>query len=354
MHGITPATSPLRFDVMQARTICYWKHDSGDQFTAAEKSTRRVLTLTILVMLMEIVAGFKLHSMALLADGWHMATHVAAFLITVAVYALTRRHAQDDSFSFGTGKISVLGAFTSSIALGGIGLFMAVESVLRLFDPKPIRFNEAIAIGCLGLGFNLVSALLLRGHQHLDCVNHQGCEHHPGSRHQDASNGLAHDLNLKAAYLHVLADAVTSLLAIAALFGGKLFGWAWLDPVIGLAGAAVVAQWAYGLLRDTTNILLDREPENSNLHADIRRIFQADSAAVITDLHVWQIATKKYAAIISVVAPEPKTPSAYKELLRRRKELVHVTVEVHRRDLRDPVRWGSGMTGIGLANSGAN
>ncbi len=338
---------------MQARTICHWKHDHGGQFAAAEKRTRLVLSLTIIVMLVEIVAGFKLHSMALQADGWHMATHVAAFLIIVAVYALTRRHAQDDSFSFGTGKISVLGAFVSSIALGGVALFMIVESVLRLYNPEPIQFSEAIGIACLGLVFNLASALVLGGHHHHGCGGHHECEHHASHGQPEAGNGHDHDLNLKAAYLHVLADAVTSLLAIFALSCGKFFGWAWLNPVMGLVGAAVVGQWACSLLRDTSDILLDKQPRNSILHARIRTAILEDPGTVITDLHVWQVAANQYAAIVSIIAPEPKTPVAYKERLKRCKELVHVTVEVHHCDMRELIKRGSGMLGIGFANAGA-
>ena len=321
---------------MRARNICHCKpsHDSAGEFSIAEKSTRRVLLLTFGVMLAEIVGGTKLHSMALLADGWHMATHVAAFLITVAAYALTRRFANHDTFSFGTGKISVLSAFLSAIALGGIAVFMAVESVTRFFNPTEIHFNEAIGVACLGLTFNVVSAFMLKGHHH-GCHSHHACS---GHHHHDHSHD--HDLNLQAAYLHVIADAVTSVLAIAALLGGKFLGWVWLDPVMGLVGAAVVAQWAYGLFRDTTTILLDKQPDNSNLHAEIREAIQSDPATVITDLHVWQIGVNQFAAIIAVTAPNPKTPAAYKESLNRRKELVHVTVEVHQQKVHEPMRGG--------------
>jgi cation diffusion facilitator family transporter len=315
---------------MPTRNICYCQpvRDTAGEFSAAEKSTRRVLLLTFIVMVLEIAGGTKLHSMALLADGWHMATHVAAFLITVVAYVLTRRLANDDAFSFGTGKISVLSAFLSAIALGGIAIFMAVESVTRLFNPTEIRFNEAIGVACLGLTFNIVSAFMLNGHHH-GCHSHHGCN---GPHHHSHE----HDLNLKAAYIHVIADAVTSVFAIVALLGGKFFGWVWLDPVMGLVGAAVVAQWAYGLLRDTTTILLDKQPENSNLHAEIREAIHVDPATVITDLHVWQIAVNKFAAIVCVVAPDPKTPADYKERLKKCKELVHVTVEVHQQRVHEP------------------
>ena len=297
---------------------CPHRHDFCGEFKGAEKSTRRVLALAAVMMVVEIFGGLKLHSMALFADGWHMATHVAAFVITVTAYALARRHAADAAFTFGTGKISVLGAFTSAIVLGGISLFMAGESVLRLIHPLPIHFNEAIAVACVGLVVNVTSALMLKDHHHSD-VGH----------HHDHSHSQVHDLNLKAAYVHVLADAVTSILAIIALFGGKMFGWVWLDPVMGLVGGAVISQWAYGLIRDTHVILLDKEPENSDLNAEIHKALEADSDTKIVDLHIWQVAVNKYSAIISVVAGKPKTPLAYKELLREHEELVHVIVEVN-------------------------
>lgn len=216
---------------MHTEHLARWKHnhDFADEFDAAEKSTRRVLMLTAFMMVVEIIGGLKLHSMALFADGWHMATHVAAFVITVGAYALARRHARNAAYSFGTGKIAVLGAFTSAIVLGGIALFMAGESVLRLLHPLPINFNEAIVVACLGLAVNVVSALMIKDHHH-----HHGHQH---EQDHDHDRGPSHDLNLKAAYIHVIADAVTSVLAILALTGGKLLGWVWLDPIMGLGAA---------------------------------------------------------------------------------------------------------------------
>lgn len=308
---------------MHSQNISRWKHehDFEGAFATAERNTRRVLVLTAAMMVVEIIGGLKLHSMALFADGWHMATHVAAFLITVGAYALARRHSKNEAFSFGTGKIAVLGAYTSAIVLGGIALFMAGESVLRLFHPLPIHFNEAIAVACVGLTVNVVSAWLLRD-QH----------HHAGHDHHDHGHGHEHDLNLKAAYIHILADAVTSLLAIIALTGGKFLGWAWLDPVMGLVGSAVISQWAYGLIRDTNVILLDKQPEDSDLNVEIRKALESDGDTLITDLHIWQIGVNKFAAIIALVAHEPKTPESYKALLKEHEELMHVTVEVHKCD----------------------
>jgi cation diffusion facilitator family transporter len=294
------------------------RHDFCGEFAGAEKSTRRVLALTAVMMVVEIIGGLKLHSMALFADGCHMGTHVAAFVIVVGAYALARRNAVNPAFSFGTGKIAVLGAFTSAIILSGIALFMAGESIQRLFHPLPIQFNEAIAVACAGLAVNATSALLLKDHHH-----HAGAAHHHGHGHEQ-------DLNLKAAYVHVLADAVMSILAIGALVGGKIFRWFWLDPVMGLVGCVVISQWACGLIRDTHVILLDKEPASSDLNAEIHKALEADADTRIADLHIWQVAVNKFAAIISVVADKPKTPQAYKAMLREHEELVHVTVEVNR------------------------
>ena len=299
-----------------------WKHshDFCGDFSGAEKSTRRVLALNALMMLVEIVGGLKLHSMALYADGWHMATHVTAFAITVGAYAMARRHAKNLSFTFGTGKVAVLGAYTSAIVLGGIALFMAGQSLVRLFNPLPIHFNEAIAVACVGLSVNITSACLLKGrHSHPSAL----APDHPGTHSHH------HDLNLKSAYIHVLADALTSLLAICALTGGKFLGWVWLDSCMGLAGAAVITQWAWGLIRDTHVILLDRQPDDTDLYAEIPKALEADADTRVTDLHIWQVASHKFAAIISVAAHQPKPPQAYKALLREHEELVHVTVEVN-------------------------
>ncbi len=311
---------------MHSTNLSPWQHghDFCGEFSSAEKNTRRVLLLTATMMVVEIIGGLKLHSMALFADGCHMATHVAAFVITVGAYMLARRHARDRAFSFGTGKIAVLGAFTSAIVLGGIALFMAGESVLRLIHPLPIQFNEAIAVACVGLAVNVTSALLLKDHHgHSDHNGHLPHAYPPNG------GGHAHDLNLKSAYIHVLADALTSVLAIIALTGGKFLDWIWLDPAMGLVGSAVISQWAYGLIRDTNGILLDKEPESSELDAEIREALQADADTVVADLHVWQLAVNKFAAVVSVVAHEPKTPAAYKQLLRQHEELVHVTIEVN-------------------------
>ena len=290
-------------------------HDFVPDFSKGERRTRIVIAITGVMMVVEITAGLLSHSMALLADGWHMSTHVIAFLITAIAYHFTRRLAANEQFSFGTGKIGVLGGFASAVVLSIVALLMAGESLYRIFVPLAIHFNEAIGIACIALTVNLVCALLLKEDPH-----HHAHEHHGSHSHQ-------HDLNLRAAYLHVLADAFTSCLAIVALTSGKFFGWAWLDPVVGLIGSGVVFSWAYNLLRDTSGILLDRTPANSDLPGEIRRAVESDGDSIVTDLHVWQVGTGKFAAIVSIVAHRPKSSDEYREMLRGHGELAHLTIE---------------------------
>jgi cation diffusion facilitator family transporter len=286
-------------------------HDFVPDFSHAERRTRIVIGVTAAMMVVEIVVGWMSRSMALLADGWHMSTHVLAFLITAVAYYFARTQAGNARFSFGTGKVGVLGGFTSAVVLAIVAFLMAGESVHRLFVPLEIHFNEAIGIACVGLFVNLGCAVLLADRHH-----------------ESGSSGSHHeDLNLRSAYLHVLADAFTSVLAITALTGGKFFGWAWLDPVVGIVGSGVVFSWAYTLLRDTSGILLDRTPASSELPDEIRRAVESDGDSLVTDLHVWQVGIGKYAAMISVVAHEPKSCDAYRALLRGHEELVHVTIE---------------------------
>ena len=291
-------------------------HDFTHDFSQAEQRTRVVIVITVAMMLLEITAGVLSHSMALLADGWHMSTHAIAFIMAAVAYHFTRRHSADIRFSFGTGKVGVLGGFASAIVLSVIALLMAGESVHRLFSPLSIHFNEAIGIASLGLAVNLVCAFLLKGDPH----------HHHGHAHGSAHNH-DHDLNLRAAYVHVLADAFTSVLAITALTSGKFFGWSWLDPVVGIVGSGVVFSWAYMLLRDTGVILLDVTPQTSDLPEEIRRAVESDGDSIVTDLHVWQVGSGKFAAIVSIVAHQPRTCESYRALLREHEELVHVTIE---------------------------
>jgi cation diffusion facilitator family transporter len=291
-------------------------HDFTHDFSKAERRTRAVILITVVMMVLEITIGVMSHSMALLADGWHMSTHAIAFIMAAVAYHFTRRHSADIRFSFGTGKVGVLGGFASAIVLSVIALLMAGESVHRLFSPLSIHFNEAIGIASLGLFVNLGCAFLLKGEPH----HHHGHAHGPTHNHD-------HDLNLRAAYVHVLADAFTSVLAITALTSGKFFGWSWLDPVVGIAGSVVVFSWAYTLLRDTGVILLDVTPQTSDLPEEIRRAIESDNDSIVTDLHVWQVGSGKFAAIVSIVAHEPKPCESYRALLREHEELVHVTIE---------------------------
>src|SRR6266704_155522 len=288
-------------------------HDFVSDFTKGERRTRIVIAITGVMMVVEITAGVLSHSMALLADGWHMSTHVTAFLITAIAYYFTRRHSSNEQYSFGTGKIGVLGGFASDVVLSVVALLMAGESVHRLFVPLEIHFNEAIGIAFVALTVNVICALLLKED------HHHGQDRHHHSDHRD--------LNLRAAYLHVLADAFTTLLAIIALTSGKFFGWGWLDPVVGLVGSGVVFSWAYQLLRDTSGILVDRTPLSSDLPDEIRRAVESDGDSMVTDLHVWQVGAGQFAAIVSIVAHEPRPSDYYRALFRDHDELVHVTIE---------------------------
>lgn len=296
-------------------------HDFAADSSLAESRTRIVIVITAVMMIVEIAAGIAFNSMALLADGWHMSTHVAAFLITALAYYFSRKHAKNARYSFGTGKMGVLGGFASAIVLAMIALLMAGESVHRMFVPATIQFNQAILVAVIGLVVNLVCALIFKdAHQH----HHHG----HGHEHHSHDHGHHHDLNLRAAYLHVLADAMTSVTAIVALVAGKYFGWSWLDPVMGVVGSVVVGVWAYGLVRDTSGILLDRTPETSDLPEVMRRDVEADGDSLVTDLHIWQVGAGKFAAIVSIVAHHPKPSETYRELFSEHEELVHVTVEV--------------------------
>jgi cation diffusion facilitator family transporter len=281
--------------------------------TANERRTWLVIGLTTFMMVLEIVSGFIFGSMALLADGWHMASHAAALGITAIGYVFARRYAADKRFSFGTGKIGELAGFSSALMLAMIALLMAYESVQRLFSPVAIKFDEAIAVAVLGLIVNLVSAFILK-ERHTD-------DHHDHDHHHT-------DYNLKAAYLHVLADALTSILAIVALTTGRFFGWIWMDPLMGIVGAIVIARWSYGLTRDTGSILLDMDI-NTPLSDKIRRKIESVENNRIIDLHLWRIGPGHFAAIISIHARTPHQPSYYKKLLEEMKELRHITVEVN-------------------------
>jgi cation diffusion facilitator family transporter len=287
----------------------------------AERNTRWVLWLTATTMVAEIAGGWIFNSMALLADGWHMSSHALAMGLSALAYAAARRFARDPRFAFGTWKIEVLGGYTSAVLLVGVAGLMAFQSVERLLAPTPIRYDQAIVIAVLGLGVNLLSAWLLH-----DGHDQGGHAQGPGHGH----GGHPHDLNLRAAYLHVLADAATSLLAIVALFGGKLWGALWLDPVMGIVGAGLVASWAYGLLRATGRVLLDAEMDTPVVDEVREVVAGLPVTAQIADLHLWRVGKHKYACILSLATPEALTPAAVRRALAVHEELVHVTVEIER------------------------
>jgi cation diffusion facilitator family transporter len=291
-------------------------HDFAVIHEHGEQRTRLVFALTFTTMLIEIVAGTVFGSMALLADGWHMGTHAAAFAITIFAYRYARKNTGNKEFSFGTGKVTVLGGFASAVALAVVAFVMAIESVERMIEPMTIRFGEAITVAVLGLLVNLVSAWLLSGHSHAG--------HHHDHQHGDHMHS---DHNLKAAYFHVLADVLTSVLAIIALLAGMAFGWIWMDAVMGIVGAVIIMRWSYGLLTETSSILLDSSASREQL-ASIRSVIEADADNRISDLHVWKVSEDHVAAIISVVTHKPRPPEHYKALLNDVKGLSHISVEV--------------------------
>ncbi len=300
------------------------KHHFHIEDRKGEKNTWWVILLTLGTMVVEIVAGFIFGSMALLADGWHMGTHVIALGITAFTYRYARHHADDPHYSFGTGKVGSLGGYTSAIALGLAAVYMVVESIERLLSPRPIRFNEAILVACLGLAVNLVSAFLLEGGQkHEEPVNSQ--------KQNNRNTNHSHDHALRGAYLHVLADAVTSIAAIIALLVGKYLGWVWMDPLMGIAGSLLIGFWSIGLLQQTSGVLLDKDI-NPDLAPRIKAAIEKDSDNRVADIHVWRVGTDKLALILSIVTDYPKTADYYKELLKDFEELAHVSVEINRCD----------------------
>ncbi len=306
-----------------------WGHDHAFDAgsDAAERGTRAVAWITAVMMVVEVAAGWWFNSMALLADGWHMSSHVVAIGLSAAAYAAARRYANDPRFAFGTWKIEVLAGFASAIFLVGVAAMMAVGSVERLLSPQPIRYQEAVAIAVLGLVVNVACALILGRVHHQGNGNGHG--HHHGHGHAHAPHH--HDLNLKSAYLHVVTDAATSVLAIMALLGGWFYGWGWLDPVMGLVGAAVVALWARGLVAETARVLLDREMDHPVVE-EIREAVQGtDGRTRVTDLHVWRVGRMNYACALTVVTSDGAvTPEALRQRLAVHEEVVHSTIEVHR------------------------
>lgn len=302
---------------MHTHSLEPWKHQHvflGARHDQHARRTWFVVALTAVMMVVEIVGGTLFGSMALVADGWHMSTHAGALAIAGFAYLFARRHAHDPRFTFGTGKLGELAGFASAAILAVIALLIGYESVQRILAPVPISFNEAIAIAVVGLVVNLVSALLLReGHDH----HHHDHDHAPGH----------HDTNLRAAYLHVLADALTSVLAIVGLLAARFYGWIWMDPAVGIVGAIVIASWSIGLIRSAATTLLDMVPDTP-LPSHVRERLETNGDRV-SDLHIWRVGPGHSALIASVISDQPQDPAVYKARLQDFPGISHVTVEVH-------------------------
>lgn len=306
----------------------------------AEKNTRRAMILTVLMMGVEITGGWWFNSMAVLADGWHMSSHALALGLAAFAYACARRYRDDPRFAFGTWKIEILAGYTSAILLLGVAGLMAFESIARVFKPSPIHYQQAIAIAVVGLAVNLLCAWWLRdqhhhghghAHDHGDHHNHNHNHNHDHDHdhgHHHHHGHHQHDLNQRSAYLHVLADAATSVLAIIALLGGLYFNASWLDPLMGIVGAVLVSVWAWGLIRQTGRVLLDAEMD-APVVAEIREaVEQGPVPARISDLHVWQVGRGRFACAMEVATAPGVEAEVFHRALSIHEEIVHVTVEV--------------------------
>lgn len=334
---------------MHTHSIDNLAHDHVFLSTHHRRNEQRlwaVVLITAVMMVAEIVAGSWFNSMGLLADGWHMATHAGALAISAFAYWYARRHAQDQRFTFGTGKVGELAAYTSALILGAVALYIGWESFERFRNPLVIVFDQAIFVAAIGLGVNLVCAFLLWSPQE----SHDGAHHHGHSHHDHGHQDHAHshpsvqnhshqskaarshvrrqDRNMQAAFSHVVADALTSILAIAALVIGKFYGMIWLDPAVGLLGAVIIARWSWGLLHTTSRILLDAEADHV-LAGKIRRTVEADNGDKVADLHLWRVGPHHFAATVSIITDRGISPGAYRKSLKQLEGLVHVTVEVH-------------------------
>lgn len=311
----------------------------GENHERNERRVWAVIALTTVMMVAEITAGSWFGSMALTADGWHMATHAGAMLISALAYLYARRQISNARFTFGTGKFGDLAGFASAVVLGVAAVMIAWESLLRFFSPVEIDFNQAIAVAAIGLVVNIVSAWLLKddhhhhdhdhGHSHGSHAHHGDHAHHGShAHHGDHAGHAGKDNNLRAAYLHVLADALTSVLAIVALLLGKWNGWTFLDPVMGIVGGLVIARWSWGLLRSTGAVLVDAVPQAQSLSSQIRSRLET-AGDEITDLHVWQVGPGHHAAIVVVHTASSHAPSFYRQKLQSIEELSHITVEIN-------------------------
>jgi cation diffusion facilitator family transporter len=313
--------------MMHTHMLQGWQHSHvflGRGHDQNERRTWVVVGLTAVMMVAEIIGGTIFGSMALVADGWHMSTHAGALAIAALAYRFARRHAQDERFGFGTGKLGELGGYSSAIVLAMIALLIGYESALRLLNPVSISFDQAIAIAVIGLAVNLASAWLLRDdHKHSEHSKDDHDDHHL----EDHDEHHHHDHNLRAAYLHVLADALTSVLAITGLLAGRFYGWVWMDPVMGIVGALVIAHWSLGLLRSSGAVLLDTVPD-ARLATQLKRRLEQGTDRV-ADLHLWRLGPGHLGVVASIVSDEPQAPEAYKARLAEFAGLSHVTVEVH-------------------------
>jgi cation diffusion facilitator family transporter len=320
--------------MLQALESLRHSHQFDTSNPLAERNTRWVMWITLACMVVEIGAGWWFNSMALLADGWHMSSHALAIGLTAFSYAYARRNANDVRFAFGTWKVEILGSFASALLLLVVAALMVFGSLERLLTPQTIHYQEAIAVAVLGLVVNLVCALILgqahHGHEHHE--HHHHGHHHGHDHHHGHSAHHGEDLNLRSAYVHVLADAATSVLAIAALVGGMVWGWSWLDPAMGVVGAVLVAVWARGLLVDTGHVLLDREMDHPVVD-EIREVVEvsdSQGSTRIADLHVWRVGKLAYSCALSVVTTDGTlTPQHVRERLAVHEEIVHATIEVH-------------------------
>ncbi|TNE61294.1 MAG: cation transporter [Alphaproteobacteria bacterium] len=325
---------------MHSHNLTDWQHDhvfGQDRKQAGEKRSFIIMLVTLVMMVVEVIAGLVYGSMALLADGLHMASHAVALGISVLAYIYARKLAHDRGFAFGTGKINSLAGFASAVLLGAFAVSMAVESVTYLINPRAIAFDQALLVAFIGLVVNGISAWALAGTPHDHGHDHgHGHEHDHGQAHHHAHHDdhehdhehHHHDHNLRAAYMHVLADALTSVLAIAALFAGKYWGAAWLDPTMGIVGAILVARWSVSLMRGAGAVLLDRQVGDTHLDA-VRTAIEQDSEDKVADLHVWSIGPGIHAAAIAIVSHEPRHPDHYRRLLPAQSRIVHTTIEIH-------------------------
>ena len=323
---------------MHEDNLHLWQHSHAfGQHLKRRGETRTliVIAITAIMMVVEIATGILYGSMALLADGLHMASHPAALSINAFAYIYARRHAHNETFSFGTGKVNTLGGYTGAVLLAGFAIAMVWESVDRLISPVDIAFNQAIFVAVLGLIVNGASVLILGDHHHPEEAEDlpeqyaaHAHHHEAAHEHQHGHHHHHHDHNLVSAYLHVLADALTSLLAIFALLGAKYFGFVWADPAMGIVGAMLVARWSVGLLRSTSNILLDREASDE-LRDIVRDKIEAEDDNRIADLHVWAVGPNLYSVIVSLVTHHPKPPEHYKALIPPGLGVMHIVVEVH-------------------------